>query len=97
STFTFFKKIDTLSAGSLCAIEAFSFTSNLLDKNGELMQDHFELWYQNLVQHIEELISYLVFEEYISYVPECVYEGSTGNTHIYDEMWTVDWWWKMQV
>ncbi|KAI9513431.1 hypothetical protein F5148DRAFT_1273077 [Russula earlei] len=37
-----------------------------------------------------------MFKKYISYVLERIYEDSTGNTHVYDEMWTVDWWWEMQ-
>ncbi|KAI9509936.1 hypothetical protein F5148DRAFT_1274983 [Russula earlei] len=96
STYSFFKKIDTLPAGSLWHTETFSFTGDLLDENGEPTQDHFELWYQNSLQCIEELISNPMFEKYISYVLERIYEDSTGNTRVYDEMWTVDWWWEMQ-
>ncbi|KAI9449079.1 hypothetical protein F5148DRAFT_1278023 [Russula earlei] len=42
------------------------------------------------------LISNPMFKIYISYVLEYIYEDSTGNTCVYDEMWTVDWWWEMQ-
>ncbi|KAI9511044.1 hypothetical protein F5148DRAFT_975813 [Russula earlei] len=94
--YSFFKKIDTLPAGSLWHTETFSFTGDLLDENGEPTQDHFELWYRNSLQCVEELISNPMFEKYISYVPECIYEDSTGNTRVYDEMWTADWWWEMQ-
>ncbi|KAI9460078.1 hypothetical protein F5148DRAFT_1276771 [Russula earlei] len=96
SAYSFFKKIDTLPAGSLWHTETFSFTGDLLDKNGEPTQDHFELWYRNSLQCVEELISNPMFEKYISYVPERIYEDSTGNTRVYDEMWTADWWWEMQ-
>ncbi|KAI9450809.1 hypothetical protein F5148DRAFT_1277776 [Russula earlei] len=96
SAYSFFKKIDSLWAGSLWHIETFSFTGDLLDANGELTQDHFELWYQNSLQCVEELISNPMFEKYIFYVLECIYEDSTGNMHVYDEMWTADWWWEMQ-
>ncbi|KAI9442058.1 hypothetical protein F5148DRAFT_1278304 [Russula earlei] len=65
-------------------------------RNGEPTQDHFELWYRNSLQCVEELISNPMFEKYISYVPERIYEDSTGNTRVYDEMWTADWWWEMQ-
>ncbi|KAI9435646.1 hypothetical protein F5148DRAFT_989825, partial [Russula earlei] len=95
--YSFFKKINTLPAGSLWHTETFSFTGDLLDKNGEPTQDHFELWYRNSLQCVEELISNPMFEKYISYVPERIYEDSTGNTRVYDEMWTADWWWEMQV
>ncbi|KAI9437093.1 hypothetical protein F5148DRAFT_1278501 [Russula earlei] len=86
SAYSFFKKIDTLPAGSLWHTETFSFTGDLLDENGEPTQDHFELWYRNSLQCIEELISNPMFEKiYILW-----------NTRIYDEMWTADWWWEMQ-
>ncbi|KAI9508953.1 hypothetical protein F5148DRAFT_1148621 [Russula earlei] len=45
SAYSFFKKIDTLPAGSLWHTETFSFTGDLQDENGEPTQDHFELWY----------------------------------------------------
>ncbi|KAI9511703.1 hypothetical protein F5148DRAFT_974775 [Russula earlei] len=82
SAYSFFKKIDTLLAGSLWHTETFSFTEDLLDENGEPTQDHFELWYQNSLQCVEELISNPMFEKYISYVPERIYEDSTGNTRV---------------
>ncbi|KAI9444348.1 hypothetical protein F5148DRAFT_1278274 [Russula earlei] len=79
------------------ALQKSGFTGDLLDENGEPTQDHFELWYRNSLQCVEELISNPMFEKYISYVLECIYEDSTGNTRVYDEMWTADWWWEMQV
>ncbi|KAI6039361.1 hypothetical protein EDC04DRAFT_2867989 [Pisolithus marmoratus] len=32
----------------------------------------------------------------MAYVPECAYADERGENHIYDEMWTGDWWWDMQ-
>lgn len=46
---------------------------------------------------MRELISNPAFKDYMSYVPKMVYEDSEGKTRIYDEMWTEDWWWKIQV
>ncbi|KAI6010449.1 hypothetical protein EDC04DRAFT_2871203 [Pisolithus marmoratus] len=32
----------------------------------------------------------------MAYVPEHAYADEKGENHIYDEMWTGDWWWDMQ-
>jgi hypothetical protein len=29
--------------------------------------------------------------------PEKIYQDEEGKEHIVNEMWRVDWWWKMQV
>jgi hypothetical protein len=33
----------------------------------------------------------------MQYVPEKVYEDEDGNVRIFDEMWTGEWWWNLQV
>ena len=37
------------------------------------------------------------FKDYISYVPERVYMDKEGKVRVFDEMWTGDWWWEIQV
>ncbi|KAI6133567.1 hypothetical protein EV401DRAFT_2053589 [Pisolithus croceorrhizus] len=36
------------------------------------------------------------FQEVVLYVPEHAYTDVKGENHIYDEMWTGDWWWNVQ-
>jgi hypothetical protein len=55
------------------------------------------LWEQNPVECIRELIGDPAFREKMQYVPEKVYEDRDGNVHVFDEMWTGDWWWNLQV
>ena len=33
----------------------------------------------------------------VAYVPECAYVDAKGENHIYDKMWTGEWWWETQV
>jgi hypothetical protein len=33
----------------------------------------------------------------MSYVPKKVYTDEDGRVRLYDEMWTGEWWWNMQV
>jgi hypothetical protein len=38
-----------------------------------------------------------MFKDHISYVPEKAFSDENGDVRVYDEMWTGDWWWKIQV
>lgn len=33
----------------------------------------------------------------MAYAPEQVYKDKEGKVRIYDEMWTANWWWDLQV
>jgi hypothetical protein len=49
------------------------------------------------VDCIRELIGNPALKDYISYVPEKAYSSEDGGVRMYDEMWTGDWWWNIQV
>ncbi|KAF8504076.1 hypothetical protein JB92DRAFT_3206668 [Gautieria morchelliformis] len=36
------------------------------------------------------------FREVLHYVPEHIFEDEKRTEHIYNEMWTADWWWDLQ-
>ena len=46
---------------------------------------------------IRELIGNPAFRDKMQYVPEKVYKDCDGNVRVFDEMWTGDWWWNLQV
>lgn len=46
---------------------------------------------------IRKLISNPAFCEKMKYVPEKVYKDKDGKVCIFDEMWTGEWWWELQV
>lgn len=77
--------------------ETITLTGDLLDEHGAVLTDQFELWFRNPLCIIKELISNPAFNGFVSYTPERVYDDDTGETRVYDEMWTADWWWDMQV
>jgi hypothetical protein len=61
------------------------------------MQEEVELWMRDPLECIEELLSNPAFRDQVRYAPEKAYTDETGETRIYDEMWTGDWWWETQV
>lgn len=61
------------------------------------MEEELELWRRDPVECVQELIGNPAFLESMSFAPETVYEDEGGKTRVFDEMWTGDWWWEMQV
>lgn len=51
------------------------------------------------VECIKELMSNLAFKNHMVYAPERLYSRKEGgeDSRIFDEMWTAEWWWKIQV
>lgn len=72
---------------------------NRVDENDELMSEDLELWIRDPVACIKELMSNPAFREHMAYAPERVYGTKEGHeeSRIFDEMWTAEWWWKLQV
>jgi Plavaka transposase len=38
-----------------------------------------------------------MFKDVLKYAPEKVYIDEEGNLRVFDEMWSADWWWDLQV
>jgi hypothetical protein len=93
----FQKKLDKLPKGPGWTCEIVTSTGDRVGLDGKLMTEKHELWRRDPVECVQELIGNPAFKEYISYVPEPVYADPEGKTRTYDEMWTGDWWWTMQV
>jgi hypothetical protein len=64
---------------------------------GEMLSEDLELWMRDPVECVKELVRNPAFKDLMSFVPDRVYADENGTNRIYDEMWTVDWWWKTQV
>ena len=96
----FLKKIDALptqwATGWTCDIVTSK--GDLLNEAGEpLPSEKLELWRRDPVECVRELLGNPALKNYLKYAPERVYEDSEGNSRVYDEMWTANWWWDTQV
>ena len=69
----------------------------MIDANGTPVIESVDLWFQDPVECVQALIGNPTFREHLSYVPQKVFTSKSGTTRIYDEAWTEDWWWSMQV
>lgn len=98
SNYTLNQKIDALPTGAGWICDAVKMNGDVFEADGKTpIVEELELWRRNPVDCIRELIGNPAFRESMAYAPEQVYEDEKGESRIYDEMWTGDWWWKMQV
>lgn len=93
----FYKRIDTLPHGPKWDCEPFEIIGDELDEKNQRRSEIIYLWKRNPVECIKELIGNPAFRDNLRYAPEKVYEDNEGNNRVFDEMWTGDWWWNLQV
>jgi hypothetical protein len=91
------KKIDTLRIGPAWEHHMLTLTGDKNDEYGQPLTEDVELWLRNPVDCVAELLGNPAFNGSIAYAPERVYTDSKASSRIYDEMWTADWWWDIQV
>ncbi|KAI0763922.1 hypothetical protein BC629DRAFT_1596851 [Irpex lacteus] len=98
SKYTFFQKIDQLPrrSGMAWVCDSITITGNLLGENGQPATERLELWRRNPVECVRELIGNPAFREAMAYAPERVYSDEKAKDRLIDEMWTADWWWRIQ-
>ncbi len=77
--------------------EQFEAIGDELDEDGEPRREVLHLWKRDPVECIRELIGNPAFRELIRYAPEQLFADCMGEDRMYGEMWTGDWWWKIQV
>ena len=89
--------MDSLPQGAKWICEVFEATSDERDYKGQRKVVRFELWKRNPVDCIKELLSDPQFKEHLCYAPERLYEDAMGEKPIFSEMWSGEWWEKLQV
>ncbi len=68
------------------------------DSTGKKMKtEHLEMWYHDPLEIVRELIGNPAFKDVMAYVPIQLFTDVNGKDQIFNEMWTGEWWWKIQV
>ncbi|KAI6027998.1 hypothetical protein BKA83DRAFT_4462563 [Pisolithus microcarpus] len=93
---SFLKKVDKLRTGPAWTCEMIDVVGDVVGEDGALKHEQLELWRQDPVECVEELIGNPAFRDQMAYEPKHAYADEKGENRIYDEMWTADWWWEMQ-
>lgn len=93
----FYKCIDTLPCGPGWTCEVFEIEGDEKDKQNWLRKEVLHLWKRNPVECIEELLGNPAFCEHMRFAPERVYTDEECRNQIFDETWSSNWWWNLQV
>ena len=93
----FYKQMDSLPRSASWSCEPFEIVGDERDEKGKLRTEILHVWKRDPVECIRELIGNPAFREKMRYAPEKVYEDSEGKSRVFDETWTGDWWWDLQV
>jgi Plavaka transposase len=93
------KKVDALpTQGAAWTCDLITSEGDWRNKDGELMPpEKLELWRRDPIECVSELMGNPMFKDVLKYAPEKAYLDEEKNCHIYDEMWSADWWWDTQV
>jgi hypothetical protein len=99
SKYKFFQKIDQLPRrpGMKWMCETVTVVGDILGEDGQPLSEKLELWRRDPVECVRELIGNPEFRDAMAFAPERHYSDENGKNRIIDEMWTADWWWKIQV
>ncbi|KAJ6606839.1 hypothetical protein B0H10DRAFT_2166969 [Mycena sp. CBHHK59/15] len=97
----FFEKIDSLPGSVKWHCKVLNTTGDLPDLNKDpsgatMASERVELWWQDPVECVAELIGNPAFKEVMRYAPEWLFTEKEGGLEVINEMWTVSWWWEIQ-
>ncbi|KAI6155504.1 hypothetical protein BKA82DRAFT_3967408 [Pisolithus tinctorius] len=93
----FLKYVDSLQTGPAWTCEMIDVVGDAVTEDGSWRQEQVELWRRDPVECVMELIGNPAFRDAMAYSPERAYTDSKGTNHIYDEMWTANWWWDTSI
>ena len=70
---------------------------DIINETGCQMTEEGEFWKWDLLELIQELLENLEFKEEMQYKPMKLFLDSESGKHIYNEMWTGNWWFNKAV
>lgn len=89
--------IDSLPGGVKWNLHEIHLTGDIKDEDGEPLTETLELWWRDPVECVRELMGNPMFRDVMRYAPEKVFTDAGGKNELVSEMWTAEWWWKLQV
>ena len=92
-----FAKVNAIPGGAAWKCKAWDEIGDLLDAQGNPLTERVELYMRDAVDCIEELMGNPIFKDLLRYAPERWYEDEQGRKRLYGDMWTGEWWWRLQV
>jgi hypothetical protein len=95
------EKIDALPDVPGWTCEVFEITGDQVDardaRSERKLTEEVELWRRDPVECIKELIGNPAFQKHMRFEPERVFTDAKRTNEKFDNMWTCEWWWDLQV
>ena len=89
--------MDQLPTGPDWVCDIVKVTSDINGENGETMGEELDLWCRNPLECIQELIGNPLFKDKMVFEPAQCFTNEACSNCVIDEIWTANWWWKIQV
>ncbi|KAG9107022.1 hypothetical protein FRC07_008704, partial [Ceratobasidium sp. 392] len=97
SNYSLNKLLDKLpSAGPRWTRIQRTITGTLKDANGKNLKEEIEIWVRDIVEVVRELIGNTTYGKKLVFVPQRVTINGDPSRRKIDEMWTADWWMRIQ-
>ncbi|KAJ7754199.1 hypothetical protein DFH07DRAFT_721684, partial [Mycena maculata] len=90
------QRIDALPQGPKWTCYPFDMEGDELDGDGKPRTEVFEMWYRDPVECVRELLGNPSFTKQ-AYEPCCIFKQENCSNREFNEMWTAEWWWEIQV
>ncbi|KAH9847794.1 hypothetical protein C2E23DRAFT_741139, partial [Lenzites betulinus] len=98
SNYLFYKMVDELPGGlASWKVEVFDAVGDEMGEDGKPKRERVELWKRDALDCVRELFENPLFRDHIRYAPEKQYADHAGESHVYNNMWTGNWWWDVQM
>lgn len=77
--------------------ELLEITGDIIDVTGQPQKTTVELWKRCPIELIKEIIGNPALNGKLHYEPVRIYNNPEKQERIYNEAYTADWWWNLQV
>ncbi|KAF8600174.1 hypothetical protein BDV93DRAFT_559654 [Ceratobasidium sp. AG-I] len=71
-------------------------TGDIIGPDGERLTEETEMWSRNILELIQELLENITYGEDMVFATQFEYNDAAKTNRSYSEMWTGDWWQKIQ-
>ncbi|KAI0258067.1 hypothetical protein BC834DRAFT_799640, partial [Gloeopeniophorella convolvens] len=97
NNYSMMKLVDNLPSGPEWTCDMVHVVGDRIDEHGRPMEADLKCWMRDPLDCIHELMGNPAFRDAFCYAPERAYTDEHGTNHLYDEMWTGNWWWDTQL
>jgi hypothetical protein len=98
SNYTLNRLLDKLPpAGPKWRCKVKTIVGDVIGPDGKPVTEDVEIWVRDVMDLVREILGNPAYGKQLVFAPRRVYLDKDKKERKIDEMWTADWWWKIQV